>query len=109
MCHRDTTAPQAHQAETEWRELLEAYYAGAFDVVVLKRDLPTLLERDVHGAFLPGTTMRSDTRSPGEYDPKTLWQDLSAHLVYGTITAAAFRALMPGQRRHGGWVSPGSP
>lgn len=28
-----------------------------------------------------------------EYDPETLWQDLSAHLVYGTATAVAFRLL----------------
>ena len=27
------------------------------------------------------------------YDVKTLWQDLSAHLVYGTTVAAAFRWL----------------
>lgn len=28
-----------------------------------------------------------------EYDPQTLWQDLSAHLVYGSTTAVAFAAL----------------
>lgn len=28
-----------------------------------------------------------------EYDPKTLWKDLSAHLAYGTGTAAAFALL----------------
>jgi hypothetical protein len=28
-----------------------------------------------------------------EYDAKTLGDDLSAHLVYGLATAAAFRAL----------------
>jgi len=28
-----------------------------------------------------------------EYDPKTLWKDLSAHLVYGTGTAATFALL----------------
>ena len=28
-----------------------------------------------------------------EYDPKTLWKDLSAHLAYGTGTAAAFAFL----------------
>jgi hypothetical protein len=26
-----------------------------------------------------------------EYDAKTLWEDLSAHLVYGLTTATAFR------------------
>jgi len=31
-----------------------------------------------------------------EYDPKTLWKDLSAHLAYGTGTAAAF-ALLTGE------------
>ena len=29
-----------------------------------------------------------------EYDLRTLWQDFSAHLVYGLGTAAAFRALV---------------
>lgn len=28
-----------------------------------------------------------------EYDGDVLWRDLSAHLVYGVVTAAAFRAL----------------
>ena len=28
-----------------------------------------------------------------KYDLKTLWTDLSAHLVFGTTTAAAFRAM----------------
>ncbi len=28
-----------------------------------------------------------------EYDPRTLWDDLSAHLVYGLATATAFRWL----------------
>jgi len=28
-----------------------------------------------------------------EYDAETLWKDLSAHLVYGTVTAVAFRLL----------------
>ena len=28
-----------------------------------------------------------------EYDAKTLWDDLSAHLVYGTTTGAVFRLL----------------
>ena len=28
-----------------------------------------------------------------EYDAKTLWKDLSAHLVYGLTAAAVFRAL----------------
>jgi hypothetical protein len=28
-----------------------------------------------------------------EYDPKTLWKDLSAHLAYGTGTAATFAVL----------------
>lgn len=32
-------------------------------------------------------------RPPWEYAAKTLWQDLSAHLVYGLTTAAALRAL----------------
>jgi hypothetical protein len=30
-----------------------------------------------------------------EYDLATLWQDLSAHLVYGVTTAAVFRAQKP--------------
>jgi hypothetical protein len=30
---------------------------------------------------------------PWKYDPKTLWEDLSAHLLYGTTTATAFRIL----------------
>jgi hypothetical protein len=29
-----------------------------------------------------------------EYDRHTLWQDFSAHLVYGLVTAASFRALV---------------
>ncbi len=29
-----------------------------------------------------------------EYDAKTLWKDLSAHLAYGLTTAAAFRLLV---------------
>lgn len=33
-----------------------------------------------------------------EYDVKTLWNDLSAHLVYGLTTAAGF-ALLTGGRR----------
>ncbi|MCW2649786.1 MAG: hypothetical protein JWR32_762 [Mycobacterium sp.] len=33
-------------------------------------------------------------RPPWEYDAKTLWQDLSAHLVYGVSTATASRVLM---------------
>jgi hypothetical protein len=28
-----------------------------------------------------------------EYDVQTLWKDLSAHLVFGTVTAAVFAAL----------------
>jgi hypothetical protein len=28
-----------------------------------------------------------------EYDPKTLWKDLSAHLAFGTGTAATFAFL----------------
>ncbi len=28
-----------------------------------------------------------------EYDAKTLWRDLNAHFVYGTVTALAFRLL----------------
>jgi Protein of unknown function (DUF1440) len=38
-----------------------------------------------------------------EYDRKTLANDLRAHLVYGTVTAAAFRFLSPLTRhpRHG--------
>lgn len=28
-----------------------------------------------------------------EYDPKTLWRDLSAHLVYGTVTAGVYALL----------------
>lgn len=28
-----------------------------------------------------------------EYEPQTLWKDLSAHLVFGTATAVIFRAL----------------
>ena len=28
-----------------------------------------------------------------EYDPKTLWKDLSAHLAYGIGTATAFALL----------------
>lgn len=28
-----------------------------------------------------------------EYDTETLWKDLSAHIVYGTVTAVAFRVL----------------
>jgi hypothetical protein len=32
-----------------------------------------------------------------EYDAKTLWQDLSAHLVYGVATATIFRALARGR------------
>jgi hypothetical protein len=31
-----------------------------------------------------------------EYDIKTLWQDLSAHLVYGLTTATTFRVLAKG-------------
>lgn len=30
-----------------------------------------------------------------EYDPKTLWDDLSAHLVYGTTTATFWRMVAP--------------
>ena len=33
-----------------------------------------------------------------EYDRRTLANDLSAHLVYGLTTAAAFRALAPRRR-----------
>ncbi len=33
------------------------------------------------------------------YDAKTLAQDLSAHLLYGTVTAAVVRALHGGTRR----------
>jgi hypothetical protein len=34
-----------------------------------------------------------------EYDAETLWQDLSAHLVYGLATATTFRVLTrPGSR-----------
>ncbi|MBI4260405.1 MAG: hypothetical protein HY658_07550 [Actinobacteria bacterium] len=32
-------------------------------------------------------------RSMWDYDARTLWKDLSAHLAYGLATAAAFRAL----------------
>ena len=32
-------------------------------------------------------------KPPWEYDPVTLWKDLSAHLVYGLVTDTAFRAL----------------
>ena len=32
-----------------------------------------------------------------KYDLKTLWKDLSAHLVFGTTTAAAFRLLAAGK------------
>jgi hypothetical protein len=32
-------------------------------------------------------------KPPWHYDALTLWKDLSAHLVYGVGTAAAFRAL----------------
>jgi hypothetical protein len=28
-----------------------------------------------------------------DYDPKTLWKDLSAHLAYGTGTATTFAVL----------------
>lgn len=28
-----------------------------------------------------------------EYEAKTLWRDLNAHFVYGTVTALAFRLL----------------
>lgn len=28
-----------------------------------------------------------------EYDAKTLWRDLNAYFVYGTVTALAFRLL----------------
>ena len=31
-----------------------------------------------------------------KYDIKTLWKDLSAHLVYGFTTATTFRALAAG-------------
>jgi hypothetical protein len=31
---------------------------------------------------------------PWKYDPETLWEDLSAHLVYGLTTATALRVLM---------------
>jgi hypothetical protein len=31
-----------------------------------------------------------------EYDAETLWHDLSVHLVYGVVTAAAFRVLAKG-------------
>ena len=35
-----------------------------------------------------------------EYDTETLWRDLSAHLVYGTATAVAFRLLtLPATKR----------
>jgi hypothetical protein len=34
-----------------------------------------------------------------EYDRRTLANDLSAHLVYGLATAAAFRALAPRRGR----------
>lgn len=34
-----------------------------------------------------------------KYDPKTLWKDLSAHLAFGTGTAAAFRLLSLGKTR----------
>ncbi len=39
---------------------------------------------------------------PWKYNPKTLWEDLSAHLVYGLSTATAFRVLSAraGHRRH---------
>lgn len=30
-----------------------------------------------------------------EYDPQVLWQDLSAHLVYGVAVGLTFRALSP--------------
>lgn len=34
----------------------------------------------------------------GEYDTEELWQDLSAHLVYGTILGVSFRLLTNGSR-----------
>jgi len=37
-------------------------------------------------------------RPPWEYDLKTVWEDLSAHLLYGLSTATAFRVLVPRQR-----------
>jgi len=39
---------------------------------------------------------------PWKYGPRTLWEDLSAHLVYGLSTATAFRGLAAtaGRRRH---------
>ncbi|MBV9639833.1 MAG: DUF1440 domain-containing protein [Mycobacteriaceae bacterium] len=42
-------------------------------------------------------------KPPWEYDPKTLWEDLSTHLVYGLSTAAAFRilAVTAGRRQRG--------
>lgn len=41
-------------------------------------------------------------RPPWEYDLKTLWDDLSVHLVYGLTTATAFRvfATKAARRRH---------
>jgi hypothetical protein len=32
------------------------------------------------------------------YDAKTLWDDASAHLVFGTTTGLAFRGLMGGRK-----------
>ena len=37
-----------------------------------------------------------------EYDARTLWDDLSAHLVYGAATVAVFGALSPESRWRGG-------
>jgi uncharacterized membrane protein YagU involved in acid resistance len=34
-----------------------------------------------------------------EYDPRTLWKDLSAHLAYGTATATTFAWLTRGVSR----------
>jgi hypothetical protein len=34
-----------------------------------------------------------------EYDAKTLWKDLSAHLAYGAATSATFRVLAPSASR----------
>ena len=55
------------------------------------------------GSLLKGTVVwaagyvvlpKADVYKPmWEYDPKTLWKNLSAHLAYGTGTAATFAWL----------------
>jgi hypothetical protein len=43
-----------------------------------------------------GSSRRGSTTGRGlwEYDARTLWEDLSAHLVYGLGTAAAFISMV---------------